>query len=631
MAELRDGALFAGHRIEGVAGRGGMGVVYRARDLRLERLVALKVIAPELAERPEQRTRFISESRAAAALDHPSIVPLLYAGEEAGTPFIAMRFVEGPDLRTLVRRDGPLEPARAVAIVEQVAAALDVAHAHALIHRDVKPGNVLVGPNDRAYLTDFGLTKRLGESLGGTNSSDWVGTVDYVAPEMIRGLRVDHRADVYALGAALHFTLTGQPPFRRERDEAVLWAHVHDAPPQPSRGRPGLPAGFDDVVARAMAKDPERRYQHAGDLARAARSALTWADDSTQCGTRTRVMPRLVGTSHGPRRRPAVTALAVLLAAGTVTALALREDPSPPAPAAASTTPGPAPTAVSRRPRLVARVPVSERPSDIAVTPRRVWVTSAHATTLAGLDPRSAQLVNNRGGYQPGSSGAAVGFETLWVINRTTNTLIALHPHRHTPQHTITVPPGPQAVEAGLGHMWVLTSGDPNVLVKVDPRRHAIVATATLPVRSTSYLAVGHGAVFVSNVLSDRLFDVDPDTLQVRRSVLAGAHPRAIAVGRGGVWVAVPPLDSVLRFNYRLTRSRPIHVGRRPHVVTAGPAGVWASNLAGGTVQRIDPERARRQGKPVRVGNGPFAMTSSRHRLWVTLIDDNAVARVDVP
>src|SRR3954470_13219648 len=146
MEELFSGALFAGHRIEGVAGRGGMGVVYRARDLRLERLVALKVIAPELAQRPEPRSRFVSESRTAATLDHPSIVPVFYAGEESGTAFIAMRFVEGPDLRSLVRENGPLDPVRAVHLVGQVADALDAAHARGLVHRDVKPGNVLIGP-----------------------------------------------------------------------------------------------------------------------------------------------------------------------------------------------------------------------------------------------------------------------------------------------------------------------------------------------------------------------------------------------------------------------------------------------------------------------------------------------------
>src|SRR4051794_40257302 len=173
MEELQPGALFAGHRIEGVAGRGGMGVVYRARDLRLERAVALKLIAPALAAAPDQRERFLSESRTAAGLDHPNVVPVLYAGEEDGTAFIAMRFIDGVDLRTLVRHDGPLEPGRAVALVEQVAAGLDAAHAHGLVHRDVKPGNVLMSAGDRACLTDFGLSKRVDGEAGTTRPGDW--------------------------------------------------------------------------------------------------------------------------------------------------------------------------------------------------------------------------------------------------------------------------------------------------------------------------------------------------------------------------------------------------------------------------------------------------------------------------
>ncbi len=215
MEDLAPGTQFAGHRIEEVAGRGGMGVVYRATQLALERTVALKVIAPGLMEDAAMRRRFLVEVRTAASLDHPNVIPLLYAGESDGVAYLAMRYVAGDDLRTLVRREGPLEPGRAARIVAQIGAALDAAHAAGLVHRDVKPANVLLGPGDHVYLTDFGLTKQA-RSLGTahtTRTGHWVGTLDYVAPEQIRGERIDARADVYALGCVLFFALCGVVPF----------------------------------------------------------------------------------------------------------------------------------------------------------------------------------------------------------------------------------------------------------------------------------------------------------------------------------------------------------------------------------------------------------------------------------
>jgi len=201
MPEFAPGDVFVGHRIEGLAGRGGMGVVYRARQLDLDRLVALKVIAPTLAEEPDFRARFVTESKAAAAIEHPNVLPVYSAGERDGVLYIVMRYVDGPDLRALVRATEGLGGERAAHIVAQVGAALDAAHAHGLVHRDVKPANVLIGADDHAYLTDFGLTKRVASTAALSRSEGWVGTLGYVAPEQIRGDRVDARTDVYALGA----------------------------------------------------------------------------------------------------------------------------------------------------------------------------------------------------------------------------------------------------------------------------------------------------------------------------------------------------------------------------------------------------------------------------------------------
>ena len=271
MPELRSGDVLAGCRVEEVVGRGGMGIVYRALQLDLQRLVALKVITSDRAGDAEFRDRFSRESRMAAAIEHPNIVPVHAAGEDRGALYLVMRYVAGSDLQAVLRRDGRLEVARAAAIVAQVGCALDAAHAAGLVHRDVKPANVLLGEADHAYLGDFGLMRSLDPLQPITDSGQWVGTVDFASPEQLAGEPVDARSDVYSLGCVLHAALTGEPPFVRATMPATLLAHLHDPPPRPSvRGVPQL---FDAVIARALAKAPQERYPSAGDLARAAQAA----------------------------------------------------------------------------------------------------------------------------------------------------------------------------------------------------------------------------------------------------------------------------------------------------------------------------------------------------------------------
>jgi serine/threonine protein kinase len=275
-ADPRIGAVIGGCRIEAEIGRGSMGVVYRATDLRLGRVVAIKVIAPELARDAGFRERFEQESQIAASIEHPNVVPVYRSDEEYGELYITMRHVDGTDLRTLLFRNGPLHPRRAAQIVVQIGAALDAAHALGLVHRDVKPGNVMVAQlhgRDHAYLTDFGLTKKLASGAGLTRTGEWVGTVDYVAPEQIEGRTVDARADVYALGCILYQSLTGRVPYDRESDVAKMYAHLNEPPPEVTQISPGVPVEFNAVVARAMAKRPADRYGSAGELAAAALDA----------------------------------------------------------------------------------------------------------------------------------------------------------------------------------------------------------------------------------------------------------------------------------------------------------------------------------------------------------------------
>src|SRR3954469_26026687 len=264
MANVDLGSTIGGYRLESVAGRGGMGVVYLATQLRLDRPVALKVIAPDLAQDPGFRERFAHESRIAASIDHPNVIPVFEAGEQDGLLFLSMRYVEGTDLGKLLRAEGRLEPRRAAHIVAQVGDALDAAHVRGLVHRDVKPGNVLMAEGDRAFLTDFGLTKLAEDASGLTKTGQWVGTVDYVAPEQVRGEAIDARTDVYALGCVLFHALSGQLPFPRTNEIARIYAHVHDEPPAMDWAALGVPAGVDAVVRRGMAKEPAAALPAAG-------------------------------------------------------------------------------------------------------------------------------------------------------------------------------------------------------------------------------------------------------------------------------------------------------------------------------------------------------------------------------
>jgi DNA-binding NarL/FixJ family response regulator len=275
--ELTVGDTFAGYRIDALAGRGGMGVVFRATDLALDRKVALKLIAPAAAQDPVFRARFEHECRAAAAIDHPHAVEVFHAGEQDGVLYVTMRYVDGTDLGALLARESALEPARAVGLIAQVAGALDEAHKRGLVHRDVKPTNVLIAQRnggDHAFLTDFGLTKRPEGDAGLTKPGFAMGTADYMSPEQARGADVDGRADVYALGCVLYKTLTGVVPFDRGSDLEKMWAHVNDEPPSLLDARPELPRALDEAVRRAMAKDRDERPATAGELAREALAAV---------------------------------------------------------------------------------------------------------------------------------------------------------------------------------------------------------------------------------------------------------------------------------------------------------------------------------------------------------------------
>jgi serine/threonine protein kinase len=341
LPRLDPGSVFAGYLIESLLARGGMGVVYKARDVDLDRTVALKIIAPEHTQDETAVARFKSEARIAASLEHPNIVPIHRGGEHEGVLYLAMRFVPGTNLREIIDR-APMGLPRVARILTDVARALDVAHARGLVHRDVKPANILISgdaENEQVYLTDFGLTKRLGSHGDLTRPGGWVGTPDYVAPEQIQAHDVDGRADIYSLGCVLYEMLTGHVAYQKGSDVAKLWCHVTDPPPLPSRDRPQLVEAFDKAVARATAKDPNDRYSTASELAAAVRDAVT---EQEQAESRREVG----GRADGPDDRLELTRESYLAPRDDVF-VGGGEPPSPPPPPRGPASPAPPPAAVS--------------------------------------------------------------------------------------------------------------------------------------------------------------------------------------------------------------------------------------------------------------------------------------------
>jgi serine/threonine protein kinase len=260
---IEPGSELLGYRIESLLGRGSVSVVYLAEDVRLKRSVALKILFLEPEHGKAFRDRFLRESELAASLDHANVLPIHEAGDSGGLMFVAMQYVGGSNLAGLLRK-GPLAPERAIDLLAQVAAALDAAHEHGLVHGDVKPSDVLVDPSGHAYLTDFGLTRGLNETA--VTREGVQGTIDYVAPERIEGAEPDGRADAYSLGCLLYECLVGEPPFAQGSDSATVFAHLALAPPS-------VP-GLEDVFRTALAKNPADRYASCAELVKAARNAL---------------------------------------------------------------------------------------------------------------------------------------------------------------------------------------------------------------------------------------------------------------------------------------------------------------------------------------------------------------------
>jgi serine/threonine protein kinase len=631
VADFEPGDVFAGHRIEGVAGRGGMGVVYRAIQIDLDRRVALKVIAPHLAQDEDFRQRFVAESRTAAAIDHPHVLPIYYAGESDGTLYIAMRFVEGEDLRHLIRAAGSVEPGRAARIVDQVGGALDAAHARGLIHRDIKPANVLLGAGDHAYLTDFGLTKRLGASTGLSRSGQWVGTLGYVAPEQIRGEPIDARADVYALGCVLFHALTGQAPYLREADEATLWSHLHDPPPPASMLAEGVPEAFDAVVERALAKDPGQRYQSAGDLGRAALAAA-----GGLTGAETKISPRThVASKPRPSRLPMLGALAVLVAAAVVVIVILSGSDSGdngPRSSAGAPPPSTTPSAPS-----IKTIRVPGRPNAVAIGGGRAWVASFDSPRLRVFDVKSGKRLRPDVNVGVGTTSLATGFGSLWILNQITGSLrrLSLGPGRGISKPIDIargLPVHAQVVTTGESGVWTaarsIREGIDDRIERVRPNDLPlrVVKTIELPGGAQS-IAVGYGAAWVVNNKTNAVTRIDLVT-GVQSTVPVGRNPRAIALGGGWVWVANRGSSSVTAIRRTSLQTHTIHVGEFPQGLDVAGGFVWVPGYGDSTLTRIDVRTRRVVGSTLTMPLNPKAVAGSGHDVWVTSTSDGSVTHV---
>jgi hypothetical protein len=678
--DLQPGDVFAGHRIEGVAGRGGMGVVYRAVQLALDRVVALKTIAPSLAADPAFRARFVRESRAAAAIDHPNVLPVFDAGAAEDVLYIVMRYVDGEDLRSAIRAGGRLPVARAATIVSQVAGALDAAHARGLVHRDVKPANVLLDRNDHAYLTDFGLTKRLHSSAGTevTHAGGWVGTLGYVAPEQIRDEPIDGRADVYALGCVLVHTLTGRPPFERSSDEATLWAHLHDDPPE----LPGdAPPELVDALGRALAKRPEERWHTAGDFGRAVLAAIGRPVDTEETritppdrrpdATRPLAAPapspapaehgpagdtaatgygpaadRTAATGPGPPagRTAATTAApsrprrslllgagaALLLAGGAAAAVAVLSGDDDGGATTATTAPPP-----TSGPRVVVdSVEVGSRPTGLAIARGAAFVARPRSSRLTRVDLEAFERSEPSFRVGRGTTDVDAGLGALWATSDTTVERLTRVDLDDGSRRTAELPDGtPVAVEVTSGAVWVGIRGSAtqplpvSSVARVDPRTLRVERTVAVP-DGVQDLAVGAGGVWVSNRRTPTITRIDIASGR-QQKIAVGRRPGGIALGGGAVWVAGTEEGVVRRIDRRDPADTAIvSVGGQPRGVAYGGGALWAASFADSALTRLSGRNGRRIGDRVDVSLNPLKLVVHRGTTYAISLAEGRLDRV---
>ncbi len=596
MPEL--GTQFAGYLIEGVVGRGGMGVVYRATELALDRPVALKLIAPELAGDDSFRERFLRESRLAASIDHAGILPVYAAGEADGELFLATRFVTGTDLRSMID-DGPLPGERAIGLVGQVADALDAAHERGLVHRDVKPGNVLVDTADHCYLCDFGLTTQLVDGAT-TGTGRLAGSLDYLAPEQIRTGDVDGRADQYALACVLYELLSGRPPFRRDTEAQTLWAHMQEEP-APLLAYDEL----DPIFARALAKEPAERYEDCNAFADDARAALGLGPSPIAVRRRRRrIGGRLLALGGALL---AVAVVAVVLALTLRSGGTLEAAPN----SVGAVDPGSL--------ELTSVTSVGNTPTDVAASDDWVWVINSNdgAGTISRIDAQTRTLASTFSvGGTPQNIVSAFG--SLWV-GTSEGQVFRIEPSTDLVETSWTLPNAGEftafAFDVGAG--WLagapnaIWAGSSRALSRIDPSTERLQ-----PRESPTWgpMAYGFGSLWV---LGRELERVSLASGRVVGTVDLVGSSADVATGFGSVWIADDEMQAVVRVDAEQEAIvRTYDVGGSPLGVAVGADAVWAAS-DDGTVVRIDPETD--DVTIVRVGGAPRVVDVGAGEVWVSV------------
>ena len=613
------GREVGGYEIDILLGRGGMGAVYRARDVELGRTVALKVLAPEFANNERFRERFLRESKLAASLDHPHIVPIFQAGEAEGVLFLAMRYVEGTDLARLVADEGPLDPGRVIALAEQAASALDAAHEQGLVHRDVKPSNMLIARSagrEHCYLADFGLTKRTGSISGLTATHHVAGTLDYIAPEQIRGAEVDARTDVYSLACVLHECLTAAPPFERATDVAVLWAHVHEEPPLVTSRRPELPKAIDAVLARGLAKEPGDRYASCGELVAAARSAFAPEHVIARPSRLRATMFAVAALAVG-----AAIAVGAFLAFGRGSETGVTVTPNSVAVIDPATN------------EVVDDINVGVDPEAIAVGRNAVWVANKEDETVSRIDPKT-RLVGGAIHLDDYPTDLVLGGGDLWVAlgsSTAVQRVPAASNHALPPIAALGKAPAcgspGSSVAFGGGFVWYACEFAD--LGRVDPGARTgtsigydsgILESASSANPAFTDVAYGLGRVWLVNKSENAVIEIDDGRFV--RPISVGAGPVAIAVGQNSLWVACFDDDTVWRIAIHEPGQPPtlrsITVGDGPADVAVGEGAVWVLNRNDGTVSRIDPDR-NEVVATIEIGHEPRRVAAGGNAVWVSV------------
>ena len=608
-----------GHPLEGTSvgiyevqariGRGGMGDVYLARDTRLGRPVALKVLPERFALDERFRERLLRESRLAASLDHPNVVPVYDAGEADGRLFIAMRYVDGVDLKALLRDAAPLASERVIDIGGQLAEALDAAHQRGLVHRDVKPSNVLLdqqGDRDHAYLADFGLTHS--PAAAGPTDGQFMGTVDYVAPEQIRGDVVDGRADQYALGCLLFECLTGSLPFRDRSEVAAIFAHLRgtatarERPPRgtSSRGRRGARAGDGEGAGAAFRQLPragrgDARRARAGCAAAAARALACAA--ARGCGR------CVCYRRRGARRRP-------------------RRPASPTGPHGKLTQIDP------RTNRVRSTTNVPGYPQAVAWTAGGIWVADFREGVLWRHDPRTGSLQRIASNGEPRDI-AALGDQVYVAVDDNALTgSVARYDAASGERLDSLSPELACALASGDGVVWAAgcpyadrlsTDAHPLRLLHHVPLPYQPPYTASTIRVQFREMAVGDGSLWVlGDALDRRVWRLDLRRGTIQKTIALPFPPRSVVVADGAAWITDGLDDTVVPIDARSNRVLPaVAVGRGAAGVTATPGAVWVANVIDGTVSRIDPRR-RRVVTTVRVGGSPSEIDAGPDGVWVT-------------